>query len=60
MGTRRFDAVIEGAAFGGIGMAIQLKWLGYENSLIVDQPSTTCSYWFSFEPTYTRCPAVRR
>ncbi|MCV7384541.1 flavin-containing monooxygenase [Mycolicibacter longobardus] len=40
MGTQKclhYDAVIVGAGFGGIGAAIQLNRLGYENILIVDR-----------------------
>jgi cation diffusion facilitator CzcD-associated flavoprotein CzcO len=58
MGTRQFDAVIAGAGFGGIDRAIQLKWLGCDNILIVDQPSTTYSYWF--EPTPPGRACLRR
>ena len=32
-----FEAVIVGAGFGGIGAAIQLKRLGYENFVILDR-----------------------
>ena len=31
MGAEQYDVVIIGAGFGGIGAAIQLRRLGYEN-----------------------------
>lgn len=37
MGTQQYDAIIVGAGFGGIGAAIQLNRLGYDNILIVDR-----------------------
>ncbi|MGH3968956.1 MAG: NAD(P)-binding protein, partial [Mycobacterium sp.] len=37
MGEQQFDVIIVGAGFGGIGAAIQLKRLGYDNILIVDR-----------------------
>lgn len=74
MNTTRFDAIIVGAGFGGIGAAIQLKRLGYDNFVILDReddlggtwhvnhypgiavdiPSTTYSYWFEPNPTWSR------
>ena len=74
MNTNPFDAVIVGAGFGGIGAAIQLKRLGYDNFVILDReddlggtwhvnhypgiavdiPSTTYSYWFEPNPTWSR------
>ena len=45
MGTQQIDAVIVGAGFGGIGAAIQLKRLGYENILIVDREDDLGGTW---------------
>ena len=36
MTSEQFDAVIVGAGFAGIGAAIQLKRLGYDNFVILD------------------------
>jgi cation diffusion facilitator CzcD-associated flavoprotein CzcO len=33
----QFDVVIVGAGFGGIGAAIQLNRLGYDNIVILDR-----------------------
>src|ERR1700742_455049 len=72
--TDRFDAIIVGAGFGGIGAAIQLKRLGLDNFVILDReddlggtwhvnhypgiavdiPSTTYSYWFEPNPSWSR------
>ena len=74
MSSEHFDVVIVGAGFGGIGAAIQLKRLGYDNiaildreadlggtwhvnrypGLAVDIPSTTYSYWFEPNPSWSR------
>lgn len=45
MGTERLDVLIVGAGFGGIGTAIQLKKLGYENLLIVDREDDLGGVW---------------
>ncbi|OBI31235.1 monooxygenase [Mycobacterium sp. E1386] len=45
MNTDRFDAVIVGAGFGGIGAAIQLKRLGYENFVILDREDDLGGTW---------------
>ena len=45
MSTQQFDVVIVGAGFGGIGAAIQLKKLGYENILIVDREDDLGGTW---------------
>jgi cation diffusion facilitator CzcD-associated flavoprotein CzcO len=37
---QRFDAVIVGAGFGGIGAAIQLKRRGYDNIAILEREAT--------------------
>ena len=74
MSSEHFDVLIVGAGFGGIGAAIQLKRLGYDNiaildreadlggtwhvnrypGLAVDVPSTTYSYWFEPNPSWSR------
>jgi cation diffusion facilitator CzcD-associated flavoprotein CzcO len=43
--TTRYDAVIVGAGFGGMGAAIQLKRLGYDNLLILDRESDLGGTW---------------
>ena len=45
MGEQHFDVVIVGAGFGGIGAAIQLKRLGYDNILIVDREDDLGGTW---------------
>ena len=45
MGERQFDAIIVGAGFGGIGAAIQLNRLGYDNILIVDREDDLGGTW---------------
>jgi len=45
MGEQQFDVVIVGAGFGGIGAAIQLKRLGYDNLLIVDREDDLGGTW---------------
>jgi cation diffusion facilitator CzcD-associated flavoprotein CzcO len=45
MSSKQFDAIIVGAGFGGIGAAIQLKKLGYENLLIVDREDDLGGTW---------------
>ncbi|UQX09639.1 flavin-containing monooxygenase [Candidatus Mycobacterium methanotrophicum] len=45
MGGQRFDAIIVGAGFGGIGAAIQLSRLGYDNILIVDREDDLGGTW---------------
>ena len=37
MTSEQFEAVIVGAGFGGIGAAIQLKRMGYQNFVILDR-----------------------
>ena len=39
MTSEQFEAVIVGAGFGGIGAAIQLKRMGYQNFVILDRRS---------------------
>ncbi|BBZ43749.1 flavin-containing monooxygenase [Mycobacterium parmense] len=45
MDTEFFEAVVVGAGFGGIGAAIQLKRLGYENFVILDRESDLGGTW---------------
>jgi cation diffusion facilitator CzcD-associated flavoprotein CzcO len=45
MTPEQFDAVIVGAGFGGIGAAIQLKRLGYENFVIVEREDDLGGTW---------------
>lgn len=45
MNSNRFDAVIVGAGFGGIGAAVQLKRLGYENFVILDREDDLGGTW---------------
>lgn len=40
-----FDVVIVGAGFGGIGAAIQVKRLGYENIVILDREADLGGTW---------------
>jgi cation diffusion facilitator CzcD-associated flavoprotein CzcO len=35
--TTQYDAIIVGAGFGGMGAAIQLKRLGFDNLLILER-----------------------
>lgn len=43
--SQHFDAVIVGAGFGGIGAAIQLKRMGYENFVILDREDDLGGTW---------------
>src|SRR3954464_7982481 len=43
--TAQYDAVIVGAGFGGLGAAIQLWRLGFENLLIVERESDLGGTW---------------
>ena len=45
MGTQQFDVVIVGAGFGGIGAAIQLNRLGYDNIVIVEREDDLGGTW---------------
>ncbi|WP_102141197.1 flavin-containing monooxygenase [Mycobacterium hubeiense] len=45
MTSERFDAVIVGAGFGGIGAAIQLKRLGYDNFVILEREDDLGGTW---------------
>ena len=43
--SERFDAVIVGAGFGGIGAAIQLKRMGIQNFVILDREEDLGGTW---------------
>jgi len=43
--TECFEAVVVGAGFGGIGAAIQLKRLGYDNLVILDREADLGGTW---------------
>ena len=45
MSTKQFDVVIVGAGFGGIGAAIQLNRLGYDNIVIVEREDELGGTW---------------
>ncbi|HWT47438.1 MAG TPA: NAD(P)-binding protein, partial [Mycobacterium sp.] len=45
MNTECFEAVVVGAGFGGIGAAIQLKRLGYDNFVILDREADLGGTW---------------
>jgi cation diffusion facilitator CzcD-associated flavoprotein CzcO len=46
MGTQQFDALIVGAGFGGIGAAIQLNRLGYDNIAILEREDDLGGTWY--------------
>ncbi|HEX5143394.1 MAG TPA: NAD(P)/FAD-dependent oxidoreductase [Mycobacterium sp.] len=45
MSAEQFDVVIVGAGFGGIGAAVQLKRLGFENFVILDREDDLGGTW---------------
>ncbi len=45
MTPQHFDAVVVGAGFGGIGAAIQLRRLGYENFVIIEREDDLGGTW---------------
>jgi cation diffusion facilitator CzcD-associated flavoprotein CzcO len=45
MSIQQFDVVIVGAGFGGIGAAIQLNRLGYDNIVILDREDDLGGTW---------------
>lgn len=45
MTEQQFDVIIVGAGFGGIGAAIQLKRLGYENLVLLDREDDLGGTW---------------
>ena len=46
MTSEQFDAVIVGAGFGGIGAAIQLKRLGYDDFVILEREDDLGGTWY--------------
>lgn len=46
MPSEQYDAVIVGAGFAGIGAAIQLKRMGYENFVILDREDDLGGTWY--------------
>ena len=46
MTSEPFDAVIVGAGFAGIGAAIQLKRLGYDDFVILDREDDLGGTWY--------------
>jgi cation diffusion facilitator CzcD-associated flavoprotein CzcO len=46
MTEQHVDAIIVGAGFGGIGAAIQLKRLGYENFVLLDRQQDLGGTWY--------------
>ena len=46
MTEQHVDAIIVGAGFGGIGAAIQLKRLGYENFILLDRQQDLGGTWY--------------
>ncbi|ORV83226.1 flavin-containing monooxygenase [Mycolicibacterium iranicum] len=45
MDEPQYDVIVVGAGFGGMGAAIQLKKMGYENILIVDREDDLGGTW---------------
>lgn len=45
MSTERFDVVIVGAGFGGMGAAIELKKLGYDNIVLLEREDDLGGTW---------------
>ena len=45
MGGPKLDVIIVGAGFGGMGAAIQLKKMGYEDILILDREDDLAGTW---------------
>src|ERR1700692_5063576 len=45
MGEQQFDVIIVGEGFGGIGAAIQLSSLGYEDIVILDREDDLGGTW---------------
>ena len=45
MGVPEYDVIVVGAGFGGMGAAIQLKKMGYDNILIVDREDDLGGTW---------------
>ena len=45
MSVQQFDVIVVGAGFGGMGAAIQLKKMGYDNILILDREDDLGGTW---------------
>lgn len=45
MSANRFDAVVVGAGFGGMGAAIELKKLGYDNIVLLEREDDLGGTW---------------
>lgn len=45
MSAEQFDVIIVGAGFGGMGAAIELKKLGYDNIVLVDREADLGGTW---------------
>ena len=45
MTPQQLDAVVVGAGFGGIGAAIQLRRLGYDNVVILERENDLGGTW---------------
>lgn len=46
MTEQNYDVIIVGAGFGGIGAAIQLKRLGFENIVLLDRLDDLGGTWY--------------
>jgi cation diffusion facilitator CzcD-associated flavoprotein CzcO len=46
MPSKQFDAIIVGAGFAGIGAAIQLKRLGFDNFVLLDREDDLGGTWY--------------
>ncbi len=46
MAEHQLDAIIVGAGFGGIGAAIQLKRLGYDNFVLLEREDDLGGTWY--------------
>jgi cation diffusion facilitator CzcD-associated flavoprotein CzcO len=46
MTGEQFDAIVVGAGFGGIGAAIELKRLGFENFVLLDREDDLGGTWY--------------
>ncbi|MFT4041993.1 MAG: NAD(P)/FAD-dependent oxidoreductase [Gordonia sp. (in: high G+C Gram-positive bacteria)] len=45
MGAHNYDVIVVGAGFGGIGIAVQLRRMGYENFVILDREDDLGGTW---------------
>ena len=57
MTEQQYDAVIVGAGFGGIGTAIQLKRLGFENFVLLDRLDDLGGTWYELKAKPGSFPA---